>query len=75
MTGDVRLHGGEYGSYLWQPSGVFSTSDIYNGYKVPNGTQGGATSVGPLLRFNNGGQNAAHNNVQPTVAALLVIKT
>lgn len=74
VTGDVRLHGGETGSSLWQPTGVFSTSDIYSQYKIPGGSSAGATSVGPLLKFNNGGQGQAHNNLQPYQVVNYIIK-
>lgn len=75
ITGDVRLHGGESGSVLWQPNGVFSTSDIRsNEYKTSGGVSNGASSVGPLLRFNNGGQGQAHNNLQPYQVVNYIIK-
>lgn len=75
VTGDFRLHGGENGSNIWQPSGVFSTSDIRsNEFRTSSAVNGGASSVGPLLRFNNGGQGQAHNNLQPYQVVNYIIK-
>lgn len=75
ITGDVRFHGGENGSNVWQPSGVFSTSDVRSGqYRAAGGIVNDASSVGPLLRFNNGGQGQAHNNLQPYIIMNYIIK-
>lgn len=75
VTGDFRLHGGENGSAIWQPNGVFSSSDIRSGeYRTSSASQPGASSVGPILRFNNGGQGQAHNNLQPYQVVNYIIK-
>jgi hypothetical protein len=51
-------------SSFWQPSGVFGGSSLAGTYSPPSAATGGATSIFEL-KFNNGGQDQPHNNLQP----------
>jgi hypothetical protein len=60
-TGNIVAHGSEAGSSLWNPSGAFSSSPLFNGYRIPGTSAGGATSI-TNISLNLGFGNGAHNH-------------
>ncbi len=73
ITGQIGIHGGENGSNLWNPSGVFNSSAIISGkYKTLNQATG-ASSISVLdFRFGN---NQPHNNLQPYFTCYIWLRT
>ena len=69
VGGQIAIHGGESGSNLWQPTGVFSSSAVNAGkYKTMNQASG-ASSIGVLdFRFGSG---EAHNNLPPYITVYM----
>ena len=65
LSGQLGVHGGENGSNLWNPSGVFASSSTVTGkYKTLNQATG-ASSIS-VIDFRCG-NNEAHNNLQPYI--------
>lgn len=73
VTGVMGIHGAEGGSGFWNASGALGGDQYLSGYKPPGGTAGGAWSYANI-RFNNGGQGVAHNNMQPWAAQPVAIR-
>jgi hypothetical protein len=74
-TGGIGLHGAEAGSSLWQPSGAFGGSGIFNGYRAPGGAVGGATSLSNIslsLGFGNGSHNHSFSGTAINLAVQYV---
>lgn len=50
LEGSIAVHGGESGSILWSPTGVFRGSNIWNFYRPQTGGKiTGANSIDKLL--------------------------
>lgn len=72
-TGSVTMHGGESGSSVWAPTGVFSGSTMQPTYRSPGTVNSGANSI-QVMNFSLGGGGGAHNNVQPTLIFNKIIR-
>lgn len=70
-TGSMVAHGTNSG--WWGPSGVFSTSAMTANYEPNYNVTGGANSIS-ALNFELGGGGGAHNNLQPYIAGVWIIK-
>lgn len=75
LGGTIAMHGGENGSNIWAPSGVFSTSPIINGKFSPAAPQLNLAHSVQSIYFNNGGKNTPHNNLQPYITVYMWKRT
>lgn len=61
-TGDISMHGGESGSFLFAPAGMVSQGGVAANYKTLNGPFGGSYSAYFALYWNLGFGGGAHNH-------------
>ena len=76
-TGQLTVHGAEYGTDHYTCNGVFSGSGVItNKYANHDGSNSktGANSLNPI-KFNLGGGGGAHNNLQPYITCYMWKRT
>lgn len=75
LSGTLEMHDMARGTNVYGRTGVFSTStSIQNKYKIPTEAHTGASSV-QTIRFENDGNDEAHNNIQPYIAVYMWRRT
>lgn len=75
LSGTLEMHDMANGTNIYGRSGVFSTSvSIRNKYKIPTQAHTGASSI-QTIKFENDGNDEAHNNVQPYIAVYMWRRT